>query len=121
MKKTILIHNPQCSKSRSASEILKHKNISFQELLYLETQLSSDFILELATMLNLNVCDMIRKNDEKFKEVLGLCPSFNPESANNQEWARLVSEYPFILERPIFIHMNKAVIARPPERVLEIL
>lgn len=114
--KTLLIHNPSCSKSRGAKEILEEKNIQFETLEYLKGGLPDDILQELPKILNVDYPAMIRTGESIYREL-----QLGQKNISSNEWMEILRKHPVLLERPIFIHQGKGVIARPPEKVLEIL
>lgn len=114
--KSLLIHNPNCSKSRSAKEILEEKGISFEILEYLNTPLPDEILRQLPQLLKLEYPEMIRQGEKLFTEL-----DLKTKSIDQQEWMSILKAHPILLERPIFIHQKQAIIARPPEKLLEIL
>ena len=116
MQKTLLIHNPRCSKSRSAKDILTQAGIDFDTIDYLKDGLKEKLLTNLPSLLGLSYKEMIRKNEEIYKEL-----ELDEKKLDHDEWIKVLIAHPILLERPIFIHNNQAVIGRPPERVLEIL
>ena len=116
MNKTILIHNPRCSKSREAKDILEEKGIQFEVIDYLKDGLKEKMLAHLPDLLDLKFEHMIRKNEVVYKEL-----KLADKKLTDENWITLLREYPILLERPIFIHKKKAVIARPADRINEIL
>lgn len=116
MKKSILIHNPKCSKSRGAKELLEESKIEFIVIDYLKDGLTADLLKDLPKLLNLSYSEMVRQKEATYIE-LGL----KNRSLDQQEWVECLMAHPILLERPIFIHGDKAIIARPQELVLELL
>lgn len=112
MKRTILIHNPRCSKSREAIEILTNANIKFEIIDYLKVGLKEKLLLLLPSLLGLKYIDMIRKKENIFLEL-----NLSEKNLSDHDWVRLLQEYPVLLERPIFIHKGKGVIGRPAEKI----
>ena len=112
MKKAMLIHNPRCSKSRSAKDILIEAGIEFDTIDYLKDGLKEKLLKNLPSLLNLSYIDMIRINEEKFIEL-----DLLNKTLTDSEWITVLMENPILLERPIFIYGDRAVIARPPELV----
>ena len=103
-----LYHNPRCSKSRQALELLKERSIDFEEYRYLDRGImDEDFeiLLELDQLIR-----TIDLNDEI---------SFDPEKKD--ELRRILTSHPRLLQRPILVHEGKAVIGRPPEEILTLL
>lgn len=116
---TIILHNPRCSKSRQALELLKENNIKPQIIEYLKTGIDKALItkiLKLGSNNNLQIRDLLRTKEDDYKNN-NLC---NSELSTDQLINFLVN-YPKILERPIVIHKNKAAVCRPPELVLELI
>jgi arsenate reductase len=113
---TVLLHNPNCSKSRTAKTILEEKGVDFLIIDYIKEGLKEKLLSHLSEMANLPFEKMVRESEDVYKE-LGL----KNKNLSENEWISVLMDHPVLLERPIFIHNNKAVIARPPERVLEIL
>ena len=95
-------------------QILKEQNVDFEEIQYIKTPLSNDKLKEIASKLKLSPKEFIRKNDVK---KLDLSIDLN----NDEEIIQNMIDYPKIMERPIIVNGNKAVIGRPPEKILEIL
>lgn len=112
MKKAMLIHNPRCSKSRSAKEILIEAGIEFDTIDYLKDGLKEKLLMNLPSLLKLSYNEMVRPKEEKFIEL-----KLKDKNLTEKEWIKILMENPILLERPIFINGDKAVIARPPELV----
>ncbi len=108
----MLIHNPRCSKSRSAKEILIEAGIDFDTIDYLKDGLKEKLLINLPSLLKLPYIEMIRTKEEKFIEL-----NLENKNPSDSEWVKILMENPILLERPIFINGEKAVIARPPELV----
>ena len=107
-------HNPLWSKSRKSVEILKEKKVQFKIIKYLKTGVTKPELIQIAKKLNLRPKDFIRKNDKLFKE-----NNFTLLLENDNKTFDLIVENPRILERPIAVDKNKAIIARPPEKLLD--
>ncbi len=111
-----LIHNPQCSKSKQAKELLEQNGIEFEIVQYLKTPLTKGELRELSQQLGLGPIDMVRRKEDAFK-------AFGLDKAgvtDEQVLDAIVSE-PRLLERPILIRGKKAVIGRPTEKLQELL
>jgi arsenate reductase len=115
-KKYTIFHNPSCSKSRQALEILHNKNISPNIVLYLEKKLSKKDLKELLQKLGLSIRDILRKGENDYKN-----NNLNNEKLSDDQLINYVIKFPKLLERPIFLTEKKGLIARPPERILELL
>lgn len=111
----IIWHNPKCSKSREALKLLEEKGEVFETVKYLETVPFREEIVKLLGMLGIGARELMRTKEDLYKE-LGLA------GVNDEE--RLVDalvEHPKLIERPIVIDGNKAIIGRPVEKVIEFL
>lgn len=116
MNKTILIHNPRCSKSREALQLLQEKNGQFEIIDYLKDGLSEKLLAQLPALLNLTFPEMIRTKEAIYGEL-----KLETKVLSNEEWIKILMKHPVLLERPILIHHGRAVIGRPTERLKEIL
>lgn len=108
----ILYHNPQWSKSRKSVEILNELKIDCKIIEYLKTGFTIKELKDISIKLNLKAHDFIRFNDKVFKD--------NPDFKNINEHKKLLEliiMHPKIIQRPIIINENKAIIARPPELI----
>tara|TARA_R100000805_G_C3589831_1_gene91984 strand:+ start:254 stop:592 length:339 start_codon:yes stop_codon:yes gene_type:complete len=111
MKKIIIYHNPSCSKSRETLEILRSKVVDITVVEYLKTPLSFEKLSEIGK--HFLPEDFVRKNEKTFKD-LGL------SITDRNAIYRAIEEDPNLMQRPIVICEGRAVIGRPPERVLEL-
>lgn len=110
-----LYFNPSCSKCRSADAILKENGIEAEVIRYLDQPPSVGQLRDLMGMLGIeDPREMMRTGEAVYGE-LGL------EGASAEGLLAAISEHPILLERPIFVRDGRAVIARPPERLLELL
>jgi arsenate reductase (glutaredoxin) len=116
MKQVTIWHNPRCTKSRQALELLKKKKLDPEVVLYLEDPPSAARIDEVLGMLGLEPRELMRKKEAEYQE-LGLD---DPKLARKALVAAMVKR-PILIERPVVIAGRRAVIGRPTERILEIL
>jgi len=116
MSKTIIFHNPRCSKSREALKILEQNNIDTKVVKYLEEQPSKEELKNIFTMLGLaQVREMMRTKEDIYKEL-------DLKNENDEEkLLQAMAEHPKLIERPILIKGDKAIIARPPQKAEEFL
>jgi arsenate reductase len=111
----ILYHNPRCAKSREALQLLRKKNIEPKIIEYLKEKISKEELKKLLMKLHLKPHDIIRVKEEYYKKKLkGL-------KLNDDEWIDEILENPILIERPIVVKGNKAIIARPPERINDLI
>lgn len=108
-----IYHNPRCQKSRQALQILKDKNQTPEIVEYLKEPPSKKELRNILKLLDLQAIDLVRKSEQIFKE------QYKGKELSNEEWIDAMISSPKLIERPIIIDGNKAVIGRPPERVLE--
>lgn len=111
-----LYHNPRCSKSRQALALLEGRGLTPTVILYLETPPSPKELTDLIKKLGIPPRDLLRKGEEEYQT----SGAANPQ-LTDAELIRLMTQHPKLIERPIVVAGNKAVIARPPERALELL
>jgi len=116
MTNLTLYHNPRCSKSRSALQLLEERGLNPNIVRYLETPLSATELHELLRKLGIRARQLLRTGEDEYK-ALGLN---DPELTDEQLIAAMVSQ-PKLIERPILVAGDKAVVGRPPESILEIL
>ena len=116
MSKIIIYHNPRCSKSRAALKLLKEKNQDPEIFLYLQEILSQSKIRSLIKKLNIPIREILRKGEEEYKR-----NNLNDENISDEELINFMIKFPKIIERPIIIKGDKAVIGRPPENILKLL
>jgi arsenate reductase len=111
-----LFHNPRCSKSRGALDLLRERGIEPEILPYLEQPPSIAELRGLVGSLGLPARALLRTGEPEYDE-LGLAdPNLDDEAL-----LAAMHAHPRLIERPIFVHGGRAVIGRPPERVLELL
>lgn len=113
---TRLYHNTRCSKSRGALELLAARGIEPELVYYLETPPSPAELRELLGKLGIGARGLLRSGEPEYAE-LGL----NDPSLDDEALIAAMAGHPRLIERPVFVNGDRAVIGRPPERVLEIL
>jgi len=110
-----IYHNNRCSKSRDSYNLLKEKGIEFETIEYLKTPLTKKEITELLSQLNIPAAELIRKGEAAYKE------NFKGKELTESQWIDAMVKFPKLIERPIIVKGNKAVIGRPIEKVIELL
>lgn len=110
-----IFHNPRCSKSRQGLEILNNANQSFEIVDYQKNPPTVKELKEIIKMLGVSPIQLVRKNEAIWKE------NFKGKELSDEEIINAMSKYPKLIERPIVIKGNKAVIGRPPEKIKELL
>lgn len=113
---SLIYHNPKCSKSRKALEILENENIDLKVINYLNGELTKEMLLEILKLSSLTIRDIIRKDDETYK-----INNLDNNRLSQDELINYVVKFPKLLQRPIIVHNGTAIIARPPEKILEFI
>ena len=106
-----IYHNPRCSKSRNSFNYLKEKSIDFETIEYLKTPPTKEEIKDLLNKLGIQAEDLIRKGEAIYKE------HFKGKELTEDEWIEAMVQYPKLIERPIIVKDDKAVIGRPLENI----
>lgn len=116
MSHLTLFHNPRCSKSRGALELLEARGLSPRIVRYLETPPSAAELQTLLGQLGIPARQLLRSGEDEYK-ALGL----DDPQLTEAQLIQAMAEHPKLIERPILVVGDQAVIGRPPEKVLEIL
>lgn len=109
-------HNPRCSKSREALRLLTGRGVEPKVVEYLKDPPGASRLEEVLRMLDLSPRDLMRTKEEPYRS-LGLA---DPAKATRELVEAMVAN-PILIERPVIIHGDRAVVGRPPERALEVL
>jgi arsenate reductase len=115
MSKVTIWHNPRCSKSRAAAQLLEEQGVEAEVVKYLDEKLTKEEIKALLAMLGIDARELMRTKEAVYRE-LGLKEEEDPEKL-----IEAMVEHPRLIERPIVIKEGKAVIGRPIENVLDLL
>ena len=116
MKNFKIWHNPRCRKSREGLQYLKDKGIEPEIYEYLKASIDPNELAGLIKMTGQPVTDFIRTNEADFKK-LGL----KGKQLSIEEFAKIAAEYPKLLQRPIVVKRDKAVLGQPAGKIKEIL
>ena len=111
-----IFHNPRCSKSRSTLQLIKEQGIEPEIIEYLKTPPTADELADILQKLGMEPRALMRKNEAEYKTT-----GMNDASLDRQALINGMVATPKLIERPIVLANDKAVIGRPPENVLEIL
>ena len=116
MNNFTISHNPRCSKSRQTLELIKEKGIEPEIILYLEHPPTVSVLSKILDYLQIKPRDLLRKGEDEYK-------SFNLKDTGLDDSVilEIMSENPKLIERPIVLSGDKAIIGRPPENVLELI
>ena len=107
----IIYHNPRCRKSRETLALIEAHGVEPQIVKYLETPPDADTLRSILKKLGIPAAQLIRKSEAIYKEL------FKGKSLEENEWIAAMVEYPKLIERPIVIKGDQAVLGRPPEQV----
>lgn len=110
-----IYHNPRCSKSRQGLAIVEESKKEFEIIKYLDDNLSETALSKIVKLLNISPIDLVRKNEKIWKE------NFKTKELSDKEIIKVMVNNPKLIERPIVINNNKAVIGRPVENILSII
>ena len=115
MTDDVFLHNPRCSKSRAALELVREAGIDLPVREYLERPLSVDELRRLVQLLGVRPIEITRRNESQF----AACSL--SDASEDEEVLRALAAHPILLERPIVVRGGRAVVGRPAERVEELL
>jgi len=112
MSEVQIWHNPRCSKSRNVMTLLEESGIEAKVVKYLDEELTEAMIKELLLKLDIDAIDLMRTKEDKFKELM------LDKVGDEGVLIRAMVRFPKLIERPIVVKGNKAVIGRPIEKVM---
>jgi arsenate reductase len=110
-----LYHNSRCSKSRQCLALLEDSGKKFEIIKYLENPPTAKELAELISKMKIKPIDLIRKKEKIWIE------EFKNKELSDQELIEIMAKNPLLIERPIVINVNKAVVARPIEKASGII
>jgi arsenate reductase len=113
--KDVYLHNPRCSKSRAGLELLRERGCEVEVREYLTDAPTDRELREIVNLLGIRPIDIVRKGEAEYKQ-LGLS-----DSTPDEEVIRAMAAHPILIERPILVRDGKAVVGRPPEKLLELM
>lgn len=109
-----IYHNPRCSKSRLGVQALEEYGQDFEIVKYLDTPLTFDELENIIEKIGITPLDLVRKNEAIWKS------NYKGKNLSDSELIQVMIDHPKLIERPIVVHDNKAVIGRPTERIFEV-
>lgn len=110
-----IYHNPRCTKSRQGLAIVEASNSDFEIVKYLDNPLNEAQLTSIISKLGIKPIDLVRKNEAIWKS------EYKGKTLTDAELITAMVEHPKLIERPIVVNGNKAVVGRPPETILNIL
>ena len=114
MSEYIIYHNPRCSKSRATLALLEEQGIAPEIVLYLETGPDADDIRDLLRKLDKSAAELVRRGEAEYK-ACGL-----GRDSTEADLVAAMAAHPRLIDRPIVVSGDRAVLGRPPENVLEL-
>ena len=116
MNKIRIYHNPRCSKSRETLLLLENQQQDIEIVEYLKTPPTAEELSDILQQLDMQPRQLLRTKEALYKEL-----QLDNKDLSDQELIRAMCDNPKLIERPIVIKNNQAIIGRPPEAVLNIL
>ncbi|GMG88547.1 arsenate reductase (glutaredoxin) [Biformimicrobium ophioploci] len=111
-----IYHNPKCSKSRQTLQLLEENGVTPDTVLYLVNPPSTTELGEILNKLGIPARKLLRKGEAEYKEL-----NLADESLSEAELVTAMCEHPRLIERPIVVKGDRAVLGRPPENVLDLI
>ncbi len=115
MSEFTIYHNPRCSKSRITLSLLEEKGVQPEIVLYLENPPNKKQIKQLLGWLGISAAELVRRGEGDYK-LAGL-----DKNSSEEELVTAMAAHPKLIERPIVVKGDRAVLGRPPENVLELI
>lgn len=110
-----IYHNPRCAKSRAGLKFLESKTSDFDIVKYLSDGISESELAEVISKTGKKPKDFIRTQEKEFRD------NYKGKDFSDRQWIKIMVENPKLIQRPIVVHGDKAVLANPPENIEKIL
>ena len=110
-----IYYNPRCSKCRETVALVTERGYATEQVEYLVTPPGKEDLRGLLLKLGMKPLELVRKGEEAFKQ------HYAGRTLSDEEWLDALLAHPVLIERPIVVRGSKAMIARPPEKVLDLL
>lgn len=111
-----LYHNPRCSKSREALQLLRKRGVEPQIVEYLKVPLDPHTLEQLLQMLGLEPRELMRRKEPEYRAL-----ALDDPQLSREQLIQAMVDHPKLIERPIVVHGAKAALGRPPKQVLDVL
>ena len=111
----VIYHNPGSPNSRECLEILETKKADYKVVKYLDEPLTVEKLTKVVKLLDLKPIEIVRQQEKIWKD------NFKDMIINDDDLIELLIEYPTLIERPIVINGDKAVIGKPPKKIIDLL
>ncbi len=110
-----ILHNPRCRKSREGLKILEESGRDYTVVEYLKEPLTEEELTDVLSKLDMSAIDLVRKNEKEWKD------NFKGREMKEEEIVAAMVAHPKLIERPIVISGDRAVVGRPPVNIRELL
>ena len=110
-----IYHNPRCKKSREGLQFLQNLGVDFKVVEYLKESLSDSELRDILKKLGKKPNEILRQQEDYYKKEL------KNKNFTDEEWLIILSENPVLIQRPIVVGKYKAVIAQPPELIMQVI
>ncbi len=110
-----ILHNPRCGKSRQTLKIINESGNEVEIIEYLKDTPSESELTSVLLKLNVSPLEIIRKEEPIFRE------NYRGKSFSDEEWIKILVKNPILIERPIVVKGDQAILGRPPENVRKLL
>ena len=110
-----IYYNPRCNKSRQTLKIIEESGNKVETINYLNDPLNEEELKDLVDKLGLPVTYLVRKGEKLYKE------NYKSREISEEEWFKILAKNPILIERPIVVKGDKAILGRPPENVESLL
>ncbi len=114
-QEVVVYHNARCSKSRSACELLAARGIKARIINYLENPPTREELRELVKKLGMKPAELVRRGEEVFRQ------NYAGKELSDDEWLTALATHPILIERPIVVRGDSAVVGRPTEKVAQLI
>lgn len=111
----VIYHNPRCRKSRETLKLIEESGLPFEVVEYLKHPLPAGALADLSGMLGIPASGLVRKNEEVWKT------HYRGQDLSEADILQAMETHPILMERPLVVKGDKAVLGRPPENVLPLL
>ena len=111
-----IFHNPRCSKSRQTLALIEEKGVQPEIILYLENTPDANKLKDILSKLGISARELLRKGEQDYKD-----NNLSDSTLSEHDLIEKMTQFPKLIERPIVIKNDKAVLGRPPENVLDLL
>lgn len=110
-----IYHNPRCTKSRQCLALIREAGVEPEIIEYLHDIPTASELKALISKLNIRPEELVRKGEAEYKQL------YKGKKLSDDEWIAAMLAHPKLIERPIVVKGNKAMLGRPPENVLKLL